>query len=79
MDFVSLINVFFFINFCYLVLFPIRFDYMAIAVNKQREMPSADDRKRGQVLAFPEAVLLTNPPFKGQVQSNSITFALYTH
>ncbi|KAJ7295593.1 hypothetical protein O6H91_Y177600 [Diphasiastrum complanatum] len=40
-----------------------KFDYMAIADNKQRVMPYPDDRnpKRSQQLAYPEAVLLVNP------------------
>jgi rhamnogalacturonan endolyase len=45
---------------------------MAIADNRQRFMPLPDDRlaNRGQVLAYPEAVLLVNPvepKFKGEV------------
>ncbi|GAB4839482.1 hypothetical protein Ancab_029006 [Ancistrocladus abbreviatus] len=48
------------------------FHYMAVTDNRQREMPSPDDRMppRGQALAYPEAVLLTNPvedKFKGEV------------
>ncbi|GAB4839481.1 hypothetical protein Ancab_029005 [Ancistrocladus abbreviatus] len=48
------------------------FHYMAMADNRHREMPLPDDRspERCQVLAFPEAVLLTNPieeEFKGEV------------
>lgn len=50
----------------------IRFHYMAVADNRQRFMPSADDRLpgRGQQLAYPEAVLLVDPiepEFKGEV------------
>ncbi|XP_059460382.1 probable rhamnogalacturonate lyase B [Corylus avellana] len=49
-----------------------KFHYMAIADNRQRFMPLPDDRlpDRGQVLAYPEAVLLVNPvepEFKGEV------------
>ncbi|TXG52634.1 hypothetical protein EZV62_021803 [Acer yangbiense] len=47
-----------------------KFQYMAIADNKQRDMPSAEDRLKGQKLAYPEAVLLVNPKkakFKGEV------------
>lgn len=49
-----------------------RFHYMAMADNRQRNMPLPDDRlpSRGQALAFPEAVLLVNPvepEFKGEV------------
>lgn len=45
---------------------------MSIADNRQRFMPLPDDRspERGQVLAYPEAVLLVNPvepEFKGEV------------
>ncbi|XP_019156536.1 PREDICTED: probable rhamnogalacturonate lyase B isoform X3 [Ipomoea nil] len=48
------------------------FHYMAVADNRQRFMPSADDRLpgRGQQLAYPEAVLLVDPvepEFKGEV------------
>ncbi|KAK1276225.1 hypothetical protein QJS04_geneDACA005764 [Acorus gramineus] len=40
-----------------------KFQYMAMADNRQRKMPMPDDRKspRGQMLAYPEAVLLINP------------------
>ncbi|KAJ7958896.1 Rhamnogalacturonate lyase family protein [Quillaja saponaria] len=49
-----------------------KFHYMAMADNRQRYMPLPDDRlpERGQVLDFPEAVLLVNPvepEFKGEV------------
>ncbi|KDP41509.1 hypothetical protein JCGZ_15916 [Jatropha curcas] len=49
-----------------------KFRYMAIADDRQRHMPLPDDREegRGQVLAYPEAVLLVNPiepEFKGEV------------
>lgn len=39
------------------------FHYMAVTDNRQREMPLPDDRMpaRCQALAYPEAVLLTNP------------------
>ncbi|GMH14085.1 hypothetical protein Nepgr_015926 [Nepenthes gracilis] len=48
------------------------FDYMALSDSRQRDMPLPDDRspERSQVLAYPEAVLLTNPieeEFKGEV------------
>ncbi|XP_074263661.1 uncharacterized protein LOC141586359 isoform X1 [Silene latifolia] len=48
------------------------FRYMAVADDRQRDMPLPDDRlpERCQTLAFPEAVLLTNPvepEFKGEV------------
>ncbi|KAJ3692874.1 hypothetical protein LUZ60_011969 [Juncus effusus] len=40
-----------------------KFQYMAISDSRQRVMPLPDDRipPRGQPLAYPEAVLLTNP------------------
>lgn len=47
-----------------------RFNYMAISDNRQRSMPTMRDRERGQILAYPEAVLLTkptNPEFRGEV------------
>ncbi|KAI4308656.1 hypothetical protein L6164_031711 [Bauhinia variegata] len=49
-----------------------KFHYMAMADNRQRNMPLPDDRSppRGQPLAYPEAVLLVNPietEFKGEV------------
>lgn len=49
-----------------------KFQYMAIADNKQRVMPIEDDRSpaRCRTLAYPEAVLLTNPKnpaLKGEV------------
>ncbi|XP_058772232.1 uncharacterized protein LOC131646097 [Vicia villosa] len=46
------------------------FNYMAISDTRQRKMPSKIDREAGKVLAYPEAVLLTNPSnpeFKGEV------------
>ncbi|KAK7366900.1 hypothetical protein VNO80_08903 [Phaseolus coccineus] len=47
-----------------------RFGYLAISNDRQRNMPSQSDRERGQPLAYPEAVLLTEPydsRFKGEV------------
>ncbi|KAK4742104.1 hypothetical protein SAY87_000105 [Trapa incisa] len=49
-----------------------KFQYMAIADDKQRKMPLPDDRMQGrcQPLAYPEAVLLVNPvdpELKGEV------------
>ncbi|XP_030480574.2 rhamnogalacturonate lyase B isoform X2 [Cannabis sativa] len=49
-----------------------KFEYMAMADNRQRFMPLPDDREpeRGQVLAYPEAVKLINPvepQFTGEV------------
>ncbi|KAM7515833.1 hypothetical protein LguiA_005416 [Lonicera macranthoides] len=46
------------------------FRYMAVSDERQRIMPTAQDRESGQALEYPEAVLLTNPsnPFlKGEV------------
>ncbi|XP_021853082.2 probable rhamnogalacturonate lyase B isoform X2 [Spinacia oleracea] len=48
------------------------FNYMAMADDRQRQLPLPDDRspERSEVLAYPEAVLLTNPiepEFKGEV------------
>ncbi|XP_048331249.2 rhamnogalacturonate lyase B [Ziziphus jujuba] len=49
-----------------------KFQYMAVADNRQRFMPLPDDRlpPRGQALAYPEAVLFVNPvepELKGEV------------
>ncbi|XP_019053046.1 PREDICTED: probable rhamnogalacturonate lyase B [Nelumbo nucifera] len=47
-----------------------KFHYMAISDWRQRIMPMPEDRKTGQPLAYPEAVLLThpiNPNLKGEV------------
>ncbi|PON32376.1 Rhamnogalacturonate lyase [Parasponia andersonii] len=38
-----------------------KFRFMAISDNRQRIMPTMRDRLNGQPLAYPEAVLLTNP------------------
>ncbi|CAL0313009.1 unnamed protein product [Lupinus luteus] len=46
------------------------FNYMAIDDKKQRRMPTRRDRQMGQILAYPEAVLLTNtsnPQIRGEV------------
>jgi len=43
---------------------------MAISDTRQRKMPTAEDRRTGQVLAYPEAVLLTHetdPQIRGEV------------
>ncbi|RDX77436.1 hypothetical protein CR513_42452, partial [Mucuna pruriens] len=43
---------------------------MAISNSRQRNMPSMEDRERGESLAYPEAVLLTHPSnqqFKDEV------------
>ncbi|KAL1365474.1 hypothetical protein AAHE18_03G290900 [Arachis hypogaea] len=47
-----------------------RFSYMALSSTRQRTMPTMRDRETGQILAYPEAVLLTkpsNPQFRGEV------------
>ncbi|XP_057418464.1 uncharacterized protein LOC130712662 [Lotus japonicus] len=47
-----------------------RFHYMAIADDRQRVMPTAEDRATGQRLDYDEAVLIThpsNPELKGEV------------
>ncbi|XP_028789131.1 rhamnogalacturonate lyase B-like [Neltuma alba] len=47
-----------------------KFHYMAISRQRQRVMPTAEDRINGQELAYPEAVLLTtakNPRIRGEV------------
>ncbi|KAM1052977.1 hypothetical protein FF1_000503 [Malus domestica] len=38
-----------------------KFQFMAVSDDRQRVMPTADDRSNGIKLAYPEAVLLTNP------------------
>lgn len=43
---------------------------MAVSDSRQRSMPTMRDRETGQILAYPEAVLLTkpiNPQFRGEV------------
>ncbi|KAK9134207.1 hypothetical protein Syun_013537 [Stephania yunnanensis] len=47
-----------------------KFHYMAISDERRREMPTEQDRQRGQTLDYKEAVLLTNPgnpELRGQV------------
>ncbi|KAI4314447.1 hypothetical protein L6164_027355 [Bauhinia variegata] len=47
-----------------------KFQYMALSDTRQRNMPTMEDRSRGQPLAYPEAVLLTDPSkaeFRGEV------------
>ncbi|KAL6518612.1 hypothetical protein OROGR_019114 [Orobanche gracilis] len=41
--------------------FSIMFQYMAVSDDRQRIMPTTEDREKGQVLDYPEVVLLTNP------------------
>lgn len=46
---------------------------MAISDDRQRIMPTTQDRQNGQILDFPEAVLLTNPAnsfLRGEVLIN---------
>ncbi|KAF3439170.1 hypothetical protein FNV43_RR17445 [Rhamnella rubrinervis] len=38
-----------------------KFQFMSVSDDRQRVMPTLDDRDKGQPLAYPEAVLLTNP------------------
>ncbi|CAH1421680.1 unnamed protein product [Lactuca virosa] len=48
----------------------ILFRYMAVSDERQRVMPTSEDRKRGEPLDYPEAVLLTHPSnslLKGEV------------
>lgn len=48
----------------------VRFHTMVISDDKQRVMPAVKDCRKGQRLAYPEAVLLTdptNPNHKGEV------------
>lgn len=43
---------------------------MAVSDERQRVMPTSEDRKRGEPLDYPEAVLLTHPSnslLKGEV------------
>ncbi|KAK9110774.1 hypothetical protein Sjap_018834 [Stephania japonica] len=47
-----------------------KFHYMAVSDTRQRIMPMPEDRASGEPLAYPEAVLLTNPinaNFRGEV------------
>ncbi|KAI3435127.1 Rhamnogalacturonan endolyase [Psidium guajava] len=56
-----------------------KFHYMAISDDRQRVMPTAEDRATGRVLDYKEAVLLTNPSdleLEGEVNSNYIIFVL---
>ncbi|XP_015890516.4 uncharacterized protein LOC107425105 [Ziziphus jujuba] len=38
-----------------------KFQFMSVSDDRQRVMPTMKDRKKGEKLAYPEAVLLTNP------------------
>lgn len=52
---------------------------MAISDDRQRSMPSMADRDNAKILAYKEAVLLTNPRnpmFKGEVY---ILWFIYTY
>lgn len=58
-----------------------RFQYMAVSDERQRIMPTSEDRINGLVLDYPEAVLLTNPsnPYlRGEVYSTIYTLQLST-
>ena len=51
---------------------------MAISDDKQRIMPNMEDRLTGQPLAYPEAVLLTNPSnpqLRGEVPMHYLNFS----
>lgn len=67
----------------FVVVYVVRFQYMAMSDERQRIMPTAQDRKKGKVLDYPEAVLLTHPKnsfLRGEVISgfiNSIYIAWY--
>lgn len=55
----------------------VRFRYMVLSDDKQRIMPTQEDREKGQALAYPEAVRLTdpsNPELMGEVIKPKITF-----
>lgn len=50
---------------------------MAVSDERQRVMPTQEDREKGKVLGFKEAVLLTNPAnpdLKGEVYCFSFSF-----
>lgn len=54
---------------------------MAISDERQRVMPTAEDRASGHILDYQEAVLLTNPSnseLEGEVNSNYVSF-VYPH
>lgn len=53
---------------------------MSVSDDRQRVMPTLDDRSKGQTLAYPEAVLLTNPAnriLRGEVGSLSLSLFFY--
>ena len=53
---------------------------MAVTDSRQRSMPTMKDRETGQPLAYPEAVLLTdpiNPAFRGEVPFLSLSLLLF--
>ncbi|KAI3861196.1 hypothetical protein MKX03_025972, partial [Papaver bracteatum] len=52
-----------------------RFHHMTVSDTMQREVPAYEDHQKGQPLAYPEAVLLTNPVnpvHKGEVDDKYI-------
>lgn len=66
----------------YSLLFTDRFQYMAMADNRQRVMPFPEDRMPGrcETLGFAEAVLLVNPKnqdLKGEVVCQYCVVYLY--
>ncbi|PON83193.1 Rhamnogalacturonate lyase [Trema orientale] len=52
---------------------------MAISDNRQRIMPTMQDRLNGQPLAYPEAVLLTNPSDPELRGEFLITITIFTN
>ncbi|KAK6154143.1 hypothetical protein DH2020_013782 [Rehmannia glutinosa] len=63
-------NVSFGENIVYSPAWSLRFHYMVVSDDKQRLMPTDNDRKAGQILDYKEAVLITNPhnpTLKGEV------------
>lgn len=59
----------------------VRFHYMAMSDERQRVMPTPEDRSNGEPLAYPEAVLITNPSnpqLKGEVRSTSFSGVIFT-
>jgi hypothetical protein len=50
---------------------------MALSDERQRIMPTMEDREHGQPLAYPEAVLLTDPSdpkLRGEVPLNPLLY-----
>lgn len=52
---------------------------MAVSDQRQRVMPTFEDREKGKPLAYPEAVLLTStsdPDLSGEVGFNLVMYGL---